>query len=235
MKRSEINTLMQDAIGFFSDNSFYLPPFAYWTPDDWRNKGAEVAPIVRSDLGWDVTDYGLDDFYRYGLLLFTIRNGNAADWKVGRSMPYGEKIVILEVGQEHQMHHHRQKVEDIINRAGGKLVMQLYNAADDNSLDDSPVRVCLDGVWRTLPAGDCVVLNPGESITVTRRLYHKFWAEGERVMMGEVSMINDDHTDNHFHNRIGIGRFGTIVEDEEPLHLLALDYKNYWPEFDQTK
>ena len=41
-------------------------------------------------------------------------------------------------------------------------------------------------------------------------------------MIGEVSTVNDDNTDNIF--REPIGRFSDIEEDEAPRHLLVSDY-----------
>ena len=41
-------------------------------------------------------------------------------------------------------------------------------------------------------------------------------------MIGEVSTVNDDNTDNIF--REPIGRFPEINEDEAPRHLLVSDY-----------
>jgi len=234
MKRSEINDLIQDALSFFHQNKFYLPPFAYWTPQDWKSKGLEVSEIVSRELGWDLTDYGLGQFQRFGLLLFTLRNGRMADWRAGHGKPYAEKIMIAEVNQVHQMHFHWRKVEDIINRAGGTLAIELYNATDDDQLADTPVTVSVDGVLRQLPSGGIVTLDQGESITLHQRLYHRFWAESSRVMMGEVSTVNDDKVDNCFYQQIGTGRFGTIEEDEPPLHLLFSDYERYWPEAKQA-
>jgi D-lyxose ketol-isomerase len=54
--------------------------------------------------------------------------------------------------------------------------------------------------------------------------YHSFWGEpgNGRVLVGEVSKVNDDRTDNHFLDPVG--RFPEIEEDEEPLYLLAMDY-----------
>ena len=46
MKRSEINEILREADAFIRAHQFYLPPFAYWTPDDWRRRGPEVAAIV---------------------------------------------------------------------------------------------------------------------------------------------------------------------------------------------
>jgi len=80
----------------------------------------------------------------------------------------------------------------------------------------------MDGLRHTLKAGDKVVLSPGESITLTSRLYHEFWGAESRVLVGEVSLVNDDRTDNRFYEPVG--RFPEIEEDEPPLHLLVPDY-----------
>jgi D-lyxose ketol-isomerase len=104
----------------------------------------------------------------------------------------------------------------------------LYNATPDEQLADNDVTVSIDGVRRTLPAGGVVRLAPGESITLPTKSFHKFWAEGSRVLMGEVSMINDDKIDNCFHKPFGSGRFSVIDEDVEPLYLLYSDYTRYW-------
>jgi D-lyxose ketol-isomerase len=119
-------------------------------------------------------------------------------------------------------------VEDIINRGGGKLAIQVYNSTADERLADSDMTVSLDGVTRTVKAGDIVVLSPGESITIPNRLYHKFWGEGSRVLIGEVSLVNDDNTDNRFYEPVG--RFPAIEEDEPPLYLLCTDYPRYYRE-----
>lgn len=228
MKRSEINTIIEDAVAFFRSNKYILPPFAYWTVQDWKTKGTEVENIVKNGLGWDITDYGIGDFMRYGLLLFTLRNGNLEDLEQGKGVPYAEKIMIAEAGQEHQMHFHWHKVEDIINRAGGDLVIELYTATENEKLADTNVELLVNGEMTHLPAGGQVRLKPGDSITLPTRTYHKFWAEGERVMIGEVSMVNDDRVDNCFYQPFGSGRFSEIVEDEAPHHLLFTDYQHYW-------
>ena len=54
--------------------------------------------------------------------------------------------------------------------------------------------------------------------------WHAFWGEGGDVLIGEVSTVNDDNTDNVF--REAIGRFSQIEEDEPPRHLLVSDYEN---------
>jgi D-lyxose ketol-isomerase len=124
------------------------------------------------------------------------------------------------------MHFHWRKMEDIINRGGGTLMIQLYNATEDEDLADTEVTVSTDGMVRVFEAGGVVALSPGESITLPPRGYHKFWATGGPVLCGEVSLVNDDHTDNRFHDPIG--RFPAIEEDEPPLHLLVNDYDQYY-------
>ncbi|HTY01202.1 MAG TPA: D-lyxose/D-mannose family sugar isomerase [Bacteroidota bacterium] len=225
MRRSEINAIMQKAERFLLEHCFFLPPFSAWSPADWKTKGPEVQDIVEGQLGWDITDFGSTDFSRSGLFLFTIRNGRPADLKAMRGKLYAEKIMIVEPAQVTPMHFHRQKTEDIINRGGGTLVVQLHNSTPDEGLSDMPVVVTIDGIAHTIPAGGSVRLHPGESITLTPFLYHKFWAEEERVLTGEVSTVNDDASDNRFYEPVG--RFPTIIEDEPPRHLLTIDYPKY--------
>lgn len=219
MKRSEINTLIRDAEAFFAQHQFPLPVWAHWTPEAWAKAGTEVEEIRTNMLGWDLTDFGSGDFFSRGLLLFTIRNGNPArDRK-----PYAEKIMIVCPEQETPMHFHWSKMEDIINRGGGNLVIELYGATDDEQLSDKPLSVSIDGVRRMVPPGGQVVLTPGESICLEQNVYHRFWGQKGRglVLVGEVSMVNDDATDNRFLEPIG--RFPAIDEDEAPYRLLASD------------
>ena len=126
------------------------------------------------------------------------------------------------------MHRHTIKAEDIINRGGATLALQLYN--DDGTgagIDTSGnVDVFTDGVRRTLPAGGILELAPGESVTLLPGNWHKFWGEGGDVMIGEVSTVNDDATDNTFLD--SIGRFSTIEEDADPIHLLVSDYEQWF-------
>lgn len=227
MKRSEINRIMLSANEFIRSRGFYLPPFAYWSPQDWREKGEEAREIVACRLGWDITDFGLGEFYQHGLFLFTIRNGLPENWTYRLGKLYAEKVMIVEKGQETPLHFHWKKMEDIINRGGGRLAVRLYKTTHDEDLDQSgPVTVMVDSVRRTLSAGGVVELKPGESITLPQLCYHAFWAEGERTLVGEVSMVNDDSQDNRFLG--GTGRFPSIEEDEELLYLLCTDYPRYY-------
>jgi D-lyxose ketol-isomerase len=224
MKRSKINEIMLSADAFIRESGFSLPPFAYWSPEVWRMKGPEAAEIPQNDLGWDITDFGHDDFAKTGLILFTLRNGNH---RHRGSKPYAEKIMVAEENQETPMHFHWSKTEDIINRFGAKLAIELFQSTTYDSLDQvTPVLVSIDGLKHEFKPGSVVELKPGESITMTPRLYHRFWGVGGRVLIGEVSAVNDDHDDNRF--LLPQGRFPAIEEDVEPIHLLIGDYEKFY-------
>jgi D-lyxose ketol-isomerase len=227
MKRSEINAIMRDADVFLKEHRFHLPPFAYWTPEAWTIKGEEVREIVDRRLGWDITDFGQGHYNRIGLFVFTIRNGSPENLITKQGKTYAEKILVVDVDQVTPMHFHWVKMEDIINRGGGNLVIQLYNATADEGVSESDVTVSMDGVKRTVRAGGTVVLSPGESITLPPYCYHKFWGTDSRGLVGEVSLVNDDNVDNRFLEPVG--RFPAIEEDEPPLHLLVNDYDMYYP------
>jgi len=226
MKRSEINSIMREALTFLEESRFYLPPFAFWSPESWRSKGPDCADIVEQQLGWDITDFGGGDFAKMGLFLFTIRNGSPASQEDPMAKSYAEKVLIVEPDQITPTHFHFFKMEDIINRGGGELCIQLWNSNEAKQLADSGVSVKVDGITREFEPGGILRLQPGESVCLHQFLYHKFWAEGSRVLVGEVSRVNDDRTDNHFLEPLG--RFPEIEEDEAPLHLLTTDYTNFY-------
>jgi D-lyxose ketol-isomerase len=194
MKRSEINQILKNAKAFMAEKQFMLPPWAYWDMSDWKKKQGDAREIIENMLGWDITDFGSGDFHKRGLFLFTIRNGKLnVDKK-----PYAEKIMIVEEDQETPMHFHWSKMEDIINRGGGTLVIELYNSTSDNKFDTTHVNFKKDGVTRSVEAGGKVILNPGESICLVQGMYHRFYGKAGRgkVLVGEVSMVNNDASDN---------------------------------------
>jgi len=223
MKRSEINQLIRESIEFFNQMNFKLPPWAFWKPADWKGKYETCSEIVDNMLGWDLTDFGSGDFHRRGLILFTLRNGNLKKDK----KPYAEKAMIVEENQETPMHFHWGKMEDIINRGSGNLVLELFASNEKEMLSDEEFDIQIDGVKHHLEPNARVVLKPGESICLEQRIYHRFYGEPGKgkVFVGEVSAVNDDTSDNRFLDPVG--RFPEIEEDEEPLHLLVSDYKNF--------
>lgn len=223
MNRSEINNLIESSIDFFDQVSFKLPPWAYWKPEEWRGRYAECSEIIDNGLGWDLTDFGMGNFMKQGLILFSIRNGNFQ--KDEKS--YAEKIMIVQEEQETPLHFHWSKMEDIINRGGGNLVLELYWKDKEEGLSNKPVEFRTDGVLRSVPPGGSITLRPGESICLEQGMYHRFYGEKGKgtVLVGEVSAVNDDNTDNRFYDPLP--RFPEIEEDEPPLHLLTSDYHNY--------
>ena len=221
MKRSEINAVIKRFEKLLEEHRFELPPFCKWTPEEWQTKGHEYDEIRDNMLGWDVTDYGMGDFGHLGLALITIRNGNVHNPKYTKT--YAEKIIMCDSGQVSPMHFHWHKMEDIINRGGNDIHFTLYNATEDEQLADTPVKIFSNGRCYTVPAGETVVLKPGQSLSLYPYYYHEFVIpEGGPVLIGEVSMCNDDNTDNRFLNPLG--RFPTIEEDEPPYRLLCNEY-----------
>lgn len=226
MKRSDVNEIIRQSDAFIRSFGFVLPPFAYWTPDEMRAKRGDIAGITAARLGWDITDYGEGKFDEMGLFLFTTRNGRLSDLQQGGGMCYAEKIMISRRDQVSPMHRHIIKAEDIINRGGAALAIEMFESDADGTIDEAAdVVVATDGIKRTFKAGDVLTLAPGESVTLMPGNWHKFWGEGGDVLIGEVSTVNDDLTDNVF--REPIGRFSDIDEDEAPLHLLVSDYPKW--------
>jgi len=222
VKRSQINREIKRLEALAAKHGFALPPFCGWTPEEWQGKGSEYNEIRDNMLGWDVTDYGQGDFDRIGFTLITLRNGNQKLPQYKK--PYAEKLLMLKEGQYSPMHFHWSKMEDIINRGGGTALIRVYNSLPDESFADTDVTVIKDGRSFSVPAGTQVELAPGESITIYQYLYHDFEVKpgtGD-ILLGEVSMCNDDACDNRFNPPMG--RFPAIDEDEPPYRLLCTEY-----------
>ena len=224
MKRSEINRALREMERMIEAYRCYLPAFCHFTPEDWQSKGHEWDEVRDNMLGWDITDFGQGNFDKIGFSLVTIRNGNQKR-QAEYPKPYAEKLLYLKEGQSALNHFHWFKMEDIINRGGGSLLIRVYNAHEDESIDyESEVTVHVDGETRVVPAGSQIRLDPGMSLTITRRLYHDFNVVPGTgaVLIGEVSQCNDDNTDNRFNPPAG--RFPSIEEDEPPYRLLCNEY-----------
>lgn len=229
LSRSRINRAVSTAKLVIEKLSFALPPFAFWSPDDWREVGDEAAEVRDCMLGWDVTDFGSQSFETLGRTLFTLRNGrtNHPDYP----KPYAEKVLIEPEGQRSPLHCHLSKREDIINRGGGRVVVLLYRSAPDGTPDaQSPLDIQVDGMRRRVDAGDPVSLRVGESLSIPPRTFHQFWGEGGVKIDGlchsisiEVSSVCDDWNDNVFFDPWA-ARFPQIVEDAERTCFLCHEY-----------
>ena len=224
MKRSQINAALKQMEALCRTHCCYLPPFCHITPAQWAEKGAEYDEVRDCMLGWDITDYGMGDFDRFGFSLITIRNGSRKEPEKYPKV-YAEKLLCLQEGQYAPNHFHWFKTEDIINRGGGNVLIRVYNSLSNEEIDyESDVTVHTDGRTYTVPAGSIVRLTPGESIHVQQFMYHDFAVEEGTgpVLLGEVSQCNDDNTDNRFNPPVG--RFPAIEEDEAPYRLLCNEY-----------
>jgi ABC-type sugar transport system, auxiliary component len=82
------------------------------------------------------------------------------------------------------------------------------------------ITVLVDGENIELDPHEPLILKKGQSVTVERNIFHRFYSvKGSgMVMAGEVSQVNDDNYDNYFLEQVG--RFSQIQEDEPPLHPL---------------
>ena len=223
MKRSELNEIIREGEKFIASFGFKLPEFADWSLDDWKRNKSRAGAVLKARLGWDITDFGRGEFDNVGLLLFTIRNGDAANLKSGTGMVYAEKIMISRASQVTPFHHHKVKTEDIIVRGGAPLEVKVYNAKPEGGIDDKqPVTVQMDGITHQVAAGTVVQVHPGRSITLEPHHTHSFWGGGGDCLVGEVSTVNDDETDNYFLDMVS--RFPDVEEDEPPYRLIVPDY-----------
>ncbi|MDU6924516.1 D-lyxose/D-mannose family sugar isomerase [Franconibacter helveticus] len=226
MKRSAINEILGHTRQFFSRHDVHLPPFASFSPAKWRQLNAhDWREVFDLKLGWDVTAFGGQDFAAQGLTLFTLRNGSPDGAPYAKC--YAEKIMHVRDGQLTPLHFHWRKREDIINRGGGNLIIELWGSDEFEQTTVNDVTVVIDGCRQTHAAGSQLRLSPGESICLTPGLYHSFWGEAGfgDVLVGEVSSVNDDDRDNRFLKPLA--RFNTIEEDETAQLLLCNDYDAY--------
>ncbi len=200
-----------------------MPKWAYWKPEEWKNKGELVKEIIERGLGWDITDFGSGNFEKVGLINFNLRNGILNKTRKN----YCEKIIIVKENQVTPLHTHRIKVEDIINRGGGNLVIKLHMSDYKFNLTNESVTVKIDSIPVTVPSGGTVILDSGDIIFLEPGVFHEFFGEKGKglVLVGEVSSVNNDNTDNIFQE--GRHRFPEIIEDEEPTYLLVNDYDKY--------
>jgi D-lyxose ketol-isomerase len=189
MKRSQINEIYREAAACFERHGWTLPP----------------------EPRWDITDFGLNDFDRYGLVLINL----------AEEAEYCEKLMYARVGQTTPLHTHAQKKEDIICRHGA-LVLELWAGHPDRTTRGESFSVRVNGASRQLLSGETLTLPAGERITLTPGIYHAFWAGAPDSIIGEVSTANDDSNDNFFVNP-DVGRFPEVEEDEPAIICLLSD------------
>ncbi|MGK7396329.1 MAG: D-lyxose/D-mannose family sugar isomerase [Candidatus Cyclobacteriaceae bacterium M3_2C_046] len=183
MKRSEINNAVSKALLFFNENGWALPP----NPQ------------------WDVTDFGLGDFSKYGLVLINL----------AEQPEYCEKLMYATKGQITPAHAHKKKKEDIIVRKG-QLTIQVWMGNPEKIFNDGVFELQINNEKKIVNHAEVIKLSAGERVTLTPGIYHEFYPVSESCIIGEVSTANDDAHDNFFVNK-EVGRFSEIEEDEPPL------------------
>lgn len=187
MKRSEINALVRDASMCFQAHGWSLPP---------RPR-------------WDVTDFGLGDWTRFGLVLVNL----------AEEAEYCEKLMYARRGMVTPAHCHAKKKEDIIAR-WGSLAIRIWPTHPERARGS--VTLKLNGEQREFESGSEILLPPGHRVTLEPGVYHEFWPVSTEVVIGEVSTANDDVNDNFFVDP-DVGRYTSIEEDEAALVPLISD------------
>lgn len=188
MKRSEVNRAIREAGAHFNENNWILPP----------------------NPKWDVTDFGLGDFSKWGLVLVNLAEHEE----------YCEKVMYAVKNQRTPAHTHIKKKEDIIVRQG-TLCVQLWKG-HPAKVGEASFPILINGLAVQTSNSHIIKLKAGERITLLPGIFHEFWPESESAIIGEVSTANDDLNDNIFASK-DIGRFSEMEEDEVPLVSLVSD------------
>ncbi|MBP6506229.1 MAG: D-lyxose/D-mannose family sugar isomerase [Opitutaceae bacterium] len=184
MKRSEINAAHRAALACFTRHHWALPP----------------APR------WDITDFGLRDFPKFGLTVVNLAT----------EIEYCEKLMYARRGQTTPCHTHAKKKEDIICRSGELAVKLWAKKPAAGAVQPATFEVPVNGAKTTVRPGEPLLLAAGSRVTLVPGIWHEFYPTTEECIIGEVSTANDDLRDNFFLNP-DIGRFPELVEDEPAL------------------
>lgn len=187
MKRSAINSLVRSAQTCFLAHGWALP----LTPR------------------WDVTDFGLGNWQRFGLVLINL----------AEEPEYCEKLMYARNGMTTPAHTHHKKKEDIICR-WGQLDILLWT--DAKLSEGGAVTLKINGQSVAVPCGEPLTLDPGERVTLVPGVYHEFRPSSAECIIGEVSTPNDDLHDNFFVNT-EVGRYPNLDEDEPAIVRLVSD------------
>ena len=182
MKRSAINHLVRSAEKCYRAHGWALPPKPRW----------------------DVTDFGLGDWPKFGLVLVNL----------AEEPEYCEKLMYAQKGMTTPAHCHRKKKEDIISR-WGRLAVQVW-AGPPGQNPDTSFSLPVNHELCEVKSGAVFELEAGSRVTLVPGVYHEFCPLSAECIIGEVSTANDDLHDNFFVNA-NIGRYPGIEEDEPAL------------------
>ena len=225
MKRSFLDARIEAMLVACARHGQRLPPFALWGEDDYRAAAAAARRIAERGLGWNIVEFKRDSFAAEGLSVFTLRMGDWRRLADGRGRLYAEKVMYAEDGQRTPHHYHVVKTEDVINRGGGRFVIELVKVDRGGAPLKERFRAVKDVKALDLGPGDRVTLEPGESLTLEPFVAHAFWAEGDAVLAGEVSLVNDDTSDNYFLPPLAAP--APIEEDQPKRYLTVRDHSRF--------
>ena len=223
VKRSFIDAQIEAMLPLSDRHGVKLPPFALWSEADYRANPGPAGLIAARGLGWNVVEFTPGAFATDGLTLFTLRMGDWRDLDMGPGRLYAEKAIMCEDGQRAPHHYHVVKTEDIVNRGGARFVVELFKVDRNGEPVKERFRALKDVSVLDLAPGDRVRLEPGESLTLEPFVAHAFWAEGGAAIAGEVSLANDDRSDNYFLPPLDPPP--PIEEDSPARYLTVTDYE----------
>ena len=105
-------------------------------------------------------------------------------------------------------------------------MIELAPSDERGQITTGAVDYRIDGIPHRCAAGTPIILENGDSIRLEIGVYHRFYGQSNtaKVLVGEVSRVNDDLTDNLF--SVPVGRFPRVERDESPRHLLWSDLPN---------
>jgi D-lyxose ketol-isomerase len=225
MKRSFIDSRIEAMHKLCDRYGVALPPFARWGEAEYRANPDSAKTIAARGLGWNVVEFKPGAFATEGLTLFTLRMGDWRELEAKRGRLYAEKAIMSQDGQRAPHHYHIVKTEDIVNRGGARFVVELFKVDRNGEPMKERFRALKDVTVLDLGPGDQVRLEPGESLTLEPYIAHAFWAEGGVALAGEVSLANDDRTDNYFVHKLAPA--SPIEEDGPARYVTARDLIPY--------
>lgn len=188
MKRSAINQLIRSAQDCFRAHGWSLPPNARW----------------------DVTDFGLGNWRKFGLVLVNL----------AEEAEYCEKLMYARKEMTTPAHCHRKKKEDIICR-WGRLAVRTWVGHPSQASPEQFV-VPINHEPMSIRSNGVIELDAGSRVTLVPGVYHEFYPLSQECIIGEVSTANDDLHDNYFVNS-DIGRYPGVEEDEPVMIKLISD------------
>jgi len=222
LKRSFVEARIEAMLEMCARHGVALPPFALWSEAEYRADPAAARRIAERGLGWNIVEFAPGGFASEGLSAFTLRMGDWRGLQMGRGRLYAEKAILAEDGQRTPYHYHIVKTEDIVNRGGARFVVELCKVDRAGAKLKDRFRVVKDVTTLDLGPGDQVRLEPGESLILEPFVAHAFWAEGGTTLAGEVSLANDDRSDNYFVPPLPPP--DPIAEDAPARHVTVRDY-----------